>query len=144
MLSPFLFRWVPAITISYLYLVLYLQCLLRILQSGSAYTVACWGDLRRNCANFPWNDYCFRVRDPSLYAEHITEVIMSVMEAYIPHSFSRPKPLKPWFNTACFRAVHDRERWPTKRFLSLPSPESHALYISAQNHAKSVFYLPMT
>ncbi|MPC86172.1 hypothetical protein E2C01_080988 [Portunus trituberculatus] len=39
-------------------------------------------------ADFPWNDYCFRVRDPSLCAERIAEVIVSGMEAYIPHSFS--------------------------------------------------------
>ncbi|MPC33388.1 hypothetical protein E2C01_026737 [Portunus trituberculatus] len=31
------------------------------------------GDLRRYYADFPWNDYCFHVRDPSLYAERITE-----------------------------------------------------------------------
>ena len=97
---------------------------------------ASWGDLRRYYANFPWNDYCFRDRDPSLCAERITEVIVSGMEAYIPHSFSQPKPSKPWFNTACSRAIHDREV-AHKRYLSLPSPESHALYISARNHAKS-------
>ena len=101
---------------------------------------ASWGDLRRYYADFPWNDYCFRDRDPSLCAERITEVIVSGMEAYIPHSFSRPKPSKPWFNTACSRAIHDREV-AHKRYLSLPSPESHALYISARNHAKSVLQL---
>ena len=96
-----------------------------------------WADLRRYYADFPWNDYCFRDRDPSVCAERITEVIESGMEAYIPHSFSRPKSSKPWFNTACSRAIHDREV-AHKRYLSLPSPESHALYISARNHAKSV------
>ena len=60
---------------------------------------ASWADLRRYSADFPWNYYCFRDRDASLCAEHITEVIVSGMEAYIPHSFSRPKPSKPWFNT---------------------------------------------
>ncbi|MPC37606.1 hypothetical protein E2C01_031093 [Portunus trituberculatus] len=30
------------------------------------------GDQRRYYADFPWNDYCFRVRDPSLRAERIT------------------------------------------------------------------------
>ncbi|MPC58327.1 hypothetical protein E2C01_052325 [Portunus trituberculatus] len=30
------------------------------------------GDLRRSYADFPWNDYCFRVRDPSLGAKRIT------------------------------------------------------------------------
>ncbi|MPC15087.1 hypothetical protein E2C01_007870 [Portunus trituberculatus] len=46
------------------------------------------GDLRRYYADFPWNDYCFNVRDPSLCAERNTEVIVSGMEAYIPRSFS--------------------------------------------------------
>ncbi|MPC49789.1 hypothetical protein E2C01_043603 [Portunus trituberculatus] len=64
------------------------------------------------------------------------------MEAYITHSFSQPKTSKPWFNThfspfSC--AIHDREV-AHKRYLSLP--ESHALYISARNHAKSVLQLP--
>ncbi|MPC35485.1 hypothetical protein E2C01_028909 [Portunus trituberculatus] len=31
------------------------------------------GDLRRYYADFPWNEYCNRVRDPSLCAERITE-----------------------------------------------------------------------
>ncbi|MPC27790.1 hypothetical protein E2C01_020974 [Portunus trituberculatus] len=62
------------------------------------------------------------------------------MEAYIPHSFSQPKPFKPWFNTACSRAIHDGEL-AHKRNLSLPSSKSHALYISSRNHAKSVLQL---
>ena len=56
---------------------------------------ASWADLRRYYADFPWNDYCFRDRDPSLCAERKTEVIVSGMEAYIPHSFSRPKLPNP-------------------------------------------------
>ena len=63
---------------------------------------------------------------------------MSGMDAHIPHSFSRPKPSKPCFNTACSRAIHEVAH---KRYLSLPSPESHALYISARNHVKSVLQL---
>ena len=99
-----------------------------------------WGDLRRYYADFLWNDYCFRDRDPSLCAERKAEVIESDMEAYIPHSFSRPKPAKPWFNTACSRAIHDREV-AHKRYLSLPSPESHVLYTSGRNQAKSILQL---
>ena len=49
------------------------------------------------------------VRDPSRCVESITEVIVSGMEAYIPHSFSRTKPSKPWFNTVCSRAIRDRD-----------------------------------
>ncbi|MPC52446.1 hypothetical protein E2C01_046315 [Portunus trituberculatus] len=62
------------------------------------------GDPRRYYADFPWNDYCFRVRDPSLCAERITEVIVSGMEAYICHSVFSSQTL-PWFNTACSRAI---------------------------------------
>ena len=82
-------------------------------------------------------------RNPSLCAERITEVIVSGMEVYIPHSFSRHKPSKPWFNTACSRAIHDREV-AHNRYLSIPSPESHVLYISARNHASLFFNLPKT
>ena len=104
------------------------------------FAYAKWEDLRQYYTDFPWNDYCFRVRDPSLCAERITEVIVSGMEAYIPHTFSNPKARKPWFNSACSRAVNGREA-AHKRFRSNPSPETHALYISARNHAKSVLQL---
>ncbi|MPC66082.1 hypothetical protein E2C01_060225 [Portunus trituberculatus] len=46
------------------------------------------GDLRRYYSDFPRNGYCNSVRDPSLWAERITEVILSVIVAYIPHFFS--------------------------------------------------------
>ena len=104
------------------------------------YNSARWEDLRRYYSDFPWNDYCFRAGDPSLCAERITEVIVSGMEAYIPHTFSDPKARKPWFNSACSRAVIGREA-AHKRYRSHPSPESHALYISARNQAKSVLQL---
>ena len=55
-----------------------------------------------------------RVRDHSLCTERLTEVIVSGMEVYIHHSFSRPKSSKPWFNTACSRAVRGREAAPQK------------------------------
>ncbi|MPC98281.1 hypothetical protein E2C01_093644 [Portunus trituberculatus] len=73
MLLPYLLRWVALITISYLYLALFLQSLFRIPQSGGASGV------------LPlWNDYCFRVRDPSLCVERISKVIVSGMGVYIP------------------------------------------------------------
>lgn len=37
----------------------------------------------------------------SLCTEYRTEAIVFGMEAIVPHSSSRPKPSKPWFNTAC-------------------------------------------
>ncbi|MPC38946.1 hypothetical protein E2C01_032464 [Portunus trituberculatus] len=61
------------------------------------FTSARWWNLRRYYADFPWNDYCSHVRHPSLSVERITEVIVSDMEAHIPHSFSQHKPSKPWF-----------------------------------------------
>ena len=62
------------------------------------------------------------------------------MELYISHSFSNTKTKKPWFNSACSRAVNDREA-AHKRYRSHSSAETHALYISASNHAKSILQL---
>ncbi|MPC38435.1 hypothetical protein E2C01_031942 [Portunus trituberculatus] len=76
MLLTCLLRWGPPITTSFLFLVLFLQSLLRIPQKRRClwrFTSARWGDLRRYKADFHWNYYCFRVR--------ITEVIVSGMEA---------------------------------------------------------------
>ncbi|MPC96618.1 hypothetical protein E2C01_091887 [Portunus trituberculatus] len=96
----------------------FLQSLRRIPQSrgaSCALPLPVGGDLRRYYADFPWKDYCFHVRDPSLCAELITEVIVSDMEAYIPHSFSQPKPSnsKPWFNTPVL-VLYMIERLPLK------------------------------
>ncbi|MPC20701.1 Myotubularin-related protein 2 [Portunus trituberculatus] len=56
---------------------------------------ACWGDLGRFYGDIPWNDYCFSgVRDPSLCAECMTEVVVSGTEASITHPFSHPKSSK--------------------------------------------------
>ena len=90
-----------------------------------------WGDLRRHFADFPWYDYCFRDRDPSLCAQRVTEMIVSGMEAYIPHTFSRPKASKPWFDSSCSRAILDRDS-AFRRYRGLPSPEYPVLYIPAR------------
>lgn len=79
-----------------------LRCLWR-------FTSASWRDLRRNYADFPWNDYRFHVRDSSLGAKRRTEIIMFSLEVSIPHSFSRFKLSKPWFKTACYRAIYGRK-----------------------------------
>ena len=50
-----------------------------------------WEDLRQYYSDFPRDDYCFHVRDPSFCAECITEVIISGMKLYIPHTFSNTK-----------------------------------------------------
>ncbi|MPC25976.1 hypothetical protein E2C01_019102 [Portunus trituberculatus] len=52
------------------------SCLCGIPQSGGASGVLplpAGGNLRIYHTDFPLNDYCSRVRDPSLYAERITE-----------------------------------------------------------------------
>ena len=82
-----------------------------------------WEDLRQYYSDFPEDDYYFHVRDPSLCAERITEVIVSGIESYILHTLFNTKVKKPWFNSACSRA------------------ENHILYISARNHAKSILQL---
>ena len=38
--------------------------------------------------DFPWNDYCFRTRDPDLAATAVGEVVDSGMRAYIPYSLT--------------------------------------------------------
>ena len=100
------------------------------------FNLAKWEELRQYYSYFLWDDYCFHVRDPSLCAERITEVIASGMELYIPHIFSNNKAKKPWFNSARFRAVKDRGA-AHKPYRSHQSAETHALYTSSHNHAKS-------
>ena len=97
-------------------------------------------DLRQYYLNFPWDDYCFHVRDPSLCAERIRELIVSIMESYIPHTFFTTKAEKPWFNSACSYAVKDKEVFH-KRYRSHQSAEIHALYISERNQSKPIFQL---
>ena len=99
-----------------------------------------WEDLRQYYSDFPWDDYCFHVRDSSLCAERITSVIISGMESYIPHTFSNTKAKNPWFNSACSRAIKDREA-AHKRYRSHPSVATYSFYMSARNHAKSIIQL---
>ncbi|KAL7640560.1 UNVERIFIED_CONTAM: hypothetical protein RMT77_008835 [Armadillidium vulgare] len=96
-----------------------------------------WSDLRSYFSDFPWNDYCFRGRGPSECADRITEVILSGMEAYIPYSFPSTKPNKPWFNSACSRAIRRRDA-AFRDYRRLQTPETHATYISSRNRAKSI------
>ncbi|KAL7634069.1 UNVERIFIED_CONTAM: hypothetical protein RMT77_015397 [Armadillidium vulgare] len=96
-----------------------------------------WSDLRLYFSDFPWNDYCFRGRGLSECTERITEVILSGMEAYIPYSFPSTKPNKPWFNSACSRAIRRRDA-AFRDYRRLQTPETHATYISSRNRAKSI------
>ena len=87
-------------------------------------------DLRQYYSDFPWDNYCIYVKDPSLFAEH----------GVIHSSYFNTKAKKPWINSACSRAVKDREV-VHKRYRSNPYAQIHALYIYARNHAKSIFQL---
>ena len=60
--------------------------------------------------DFPWEDYCFRSRDPDQVAPKVAEVLTSGMEAYIPSSTKTFSPSKPWFDHACSLAIQARER----------------------------------
>src|SRR6201990_810178 len=59
------------------------------------------------------------------------------MEAYIPYSFPSTKPNKPWFNSACYRAIRHRDA-AFRDYRLLQTPETHATYISSRNCAKSI------
>ncbi|MPC70253.1 hypothetical protein E2C01_064495 [Portunus trituberculatus] len=88
MLLPYLIHWDPPITISYpSYPISPIppQDLPRRRCIWCFASASC-EDLGRYYADFPWNDYGFRAT--LICAEHITEVIVSGTEAYIPHSFS--------------------------------------------------------
>lgn len=72
------------------------------------YGSARWKDQMQYILYFPWNDCCFNVRDSSLCAQRITEVVVSGMKARISSTF--PFMLKqPWFNEACFLAIIKRQ-----------------------------------
>ena len=94
-------------------------------------------------SDFPWEDYCFHVREPFFCAECITEVIISGTKLNIPHTFSNTKARKPMFSFACSRAVKDREA-AHKRHRSHPSVEINSRYIYARNQSKSFLQLTKT
>ncbi len=76
-------------------------------------------------------------------AQCITEVIVSGMRTYIRHTVSTPHDKKLWFNHVCSHAIKDREI-DYKRYMSPSTPETHTLYISARNCAKSILRLTKT
>ncbi len=43
-----------------------------------------------------------------LCTQRITDVVVSAMEVFIPHTFSTPNAKKNWFNHACSRAIKER------------------------------------
>ena len=86
--------------------------------------------------DFPWDDYCFRTRDPDLAATAVGEVMDSGMRAYIPYSLITFSPSKPWFDRACSSAISDREG-AHRSYQASPSELTHATFISARNHCSA-------
>ena len=59
------------------------------------------------------------------------------MKAYIPYTFPSTKPNKPWFNSACPHAIRRRDA-ALRNYRRLQTPESHAIFTSSRNRAKSI------
>ena len=78
--------------------------------------------------DFPWNDYCFRTRDPDLAATAVGEVVDSGMRAYIPYSLITFSPSNPWFDHTCSSAISDRDG-AYRSYQASPSDLTHATFI---------------
>ena len=89
-------------------------------------------DMSNFLLDFPWNDYCFRTRDPDLAATEVAEVVDSGMRAYIPYSLITFSPSNPWFDHACSSAISDRDG-AHRLYQASPSELTHATFISAKN-----------
>ena len=93
-------------------------------------------DMSNFLFDFPWDDYCFRTRDPDLAATAVGEVMDSGMRAYIPYSLITFSPSKPWFDRACSSAISDREG-AHRSYQASPSELTHATFISARNRCSA-------
>ena len=93
-------------------------------------------DMSNFLLDFPWNDYCFRTRDPDVAATAVGEVVDSEMRAYIPYSLTAFSPSNPWFDRACSSAISDREG-AHRSYQASPSELTHATFISARNHCSA-------
>ena len=82
--------------------------------------------------DFPWEDYCFRSRDPDQVAPKVAEVLISGMEAYIPSTTKTFSPTKPWFDHACSLAIQAQER-EYRSYKDSPSELSLNIFRSARN-----------
>ena len=80
--------------------------------------------------DFPWNDYCFRTRDPDLAATAVGEVVDSGMRAYIPYSLITFSP------STCSSAISDRDG-AYRSYQASPSDLTHATFISARNRCSA-------
>ena len=93
-------------------------------------------DMSNFLLNFPWNDYCFRTRDPDLAATAVGEVVDSGMRANIPYSLTTFSPSNPWFDRASSSAISDREG-AHRSYQASPSEFTHATFISARNRCSA-------
>ena len=93
-------------------------------------------DMSNFLFDFPWEDYCFRTRDPDLAVTAVGEVMDSGMRAYIPYSLITFSPSKPWFDRACSSAISDREG-AHRSYQASPSELTHATFISARNRCSA-------
>ena len=93
-------------------------------------------DMSNFLFDFPWDDYCFRTRDPDLATTAVGEVMDSGMMAYIPYSLITFSPSKPWFDRACSSAISDREG-AHRSYQASPSELTHATFISATNRCSA-------
>lgn len=86
---------IPSATISLLYPDVTLQLLpnnnSRLWRYVFATLVLFYGELASYFSDFPSNDCCFSGRDSLEYAQSITEMDISDMEAYFPFTFSASK-----------------------------------------------------
>ena len=94
-------------------------------------------DLRQFILDFPWGDYCFCSRDPSLVTTRITEVLVEGMEVYVPFSLKTFSPSKPWFDHACSRAIQARER-AYQTYLESRSLLTFRAFQAARNRCKNI------
>ena len=79
-------------------------------------------DMSNFLFDFPWEDYCFRTRDPDQAATAVGEVIDSGMKAYIPYSLITFSPSKPCLIVlAPLLSLIERERIDHIRLLLLSS-----------------------
>ena len=93
-------------------------------------------DMSNFLLDFPWNDYCFRTRDPDQAATAVDEVVDSGMRAYIPYSLITFSLSNPWYDRVCSSAISDREG-AHRSYQASPSELTHPTFISARNHCSA-------
>ena len=93
-------------------------------------------DISNFLLDVPWNDYCFRTRDPDLVATAVGEVMDSGMRTYIPYALTTFSLFNPWFDRGCSFAISEREG-AHRSYQASPSELTHATFISARNRCSA-------